>query len=430
MVKKAAIGKSNWVTLGNLLPLSGGYQVQFFYDFRQIPSSWDKVAPHSNVFLQKSYLSVLQEFAPDDMQFCYCLFYGPNAQLKRPNIYKDTQPIGLAIFQIQHFKADSSIIKKSDNATPCFFSAVAQGLRKLLARRVEFNTLVCGNLLLTGRHGFYFLPSAFPNNNGKGNKVAFEVIRETMELAKVELEKKGSPISVFLVKDFEDKYRPAAKNLLSQEFNEFTIQPNMVLPIRKEWTNFEDYLNSFQSKYRVRARRAFKKGNDLQKRELSLSEIEQSIDLLYKLYDQVVENANFNVVRLHKNYFLGLKRNLGNQFKLIGYFLNGRLVGFYTLIENGTDLEAHFLGIEQSVNKTYQVYLNMLYDMVRTGIETEFEQVVLSRTALEIKSSVGAIPVEMYCYMRHKNSFPNKWANTIFEYLRPKQDWVQRHPFK
>ncbi|MEL6922725.1 MAG: GNAT family N-acetyltransferase [Bacteroidota bacterium] len=417
MVRKAAIEKTDSISHHSLLPLQDGFSVRFYFDFRQIPSIWDRLAPSGDLFLQRDYLSVLQEFAPAEMKFCYAIFYHHANTASAP-----AQPVGIALFQEQYFQADRSIA--GEKPRYCFFHAVANTFRKVLARSVAFHTLVCGNLLLTGSHGFYFDESRVQP------KLAFKLIGAAMKQACALLEKEGRPISVLLLKDFSDETRNAARQLDELKYNEFTIQPNMVLPLRESWNSFDDYLNDFSSKYRVRARRAFKKAKGIVKMELDAQQIEARIDTIYALYDQVVENANFNVVKLHKNYFLGLKRALGDRFRLTGYFLEDRLIGFYTTIDNHRELEAHFLGIDQRFNQPKQVYLNMLYDMVREGIEGHFQRVIFARTAMEIKSSVGAIPEELYCYMRHKNHLSNKFAGTIFEYLRPPQEWVQRRPFR
>ncbi|MEM9990948.1 MAG: 8-amino-7-oxononanoate synthase, partial [Bacteroidota bacterium] len=77
-----------------------------------------------------------------------------------------------------------------------------------------------------------------------------------------------------------------------------------------------------------------------------------------------------------------------------------------------------------------QLYLNMLYDIVRVGIENHMQEICMSRTALEIKSSVGAEPYDLYSYVRFSNSVVNKFSKSIFNYLDTEEDWVQRKPFK
>ena len=46
------------------------------------------------------------------------------------------------------------------------------------------------------------------------------------------------------------------------------------------------------------------------------------------------------------------------------------------------------------------LYLNMLYDMVAYSIKKQFKTIVFARTALEIKSSVGAKPVAMKGFIK------------------------------
>ena len=112
------------------------------------------------------------------------------------------------------------------------------------------------------------------------------------------------------------------------------------------------------------------------------------------------------------------------------YFLDEKLVGFTTTINNGHELEAHYLGYDAKVNGPTMLYLNMLYDMIKYGIEIGVNDIVLSRTALEIKSSVGAKPVNMYFYLRHQKTHTNKLLPMLLSYLTPNQDWEPRNPFK
>jgi hypothetical protein len=89
-----------------------------------------------------------------------------------------------------------------------------------------------------------------------------------------------------------------------------------------------------------------------------------------------------------------------------------------------------FLGYNKEENLHSQLYLNTLFDIIKQGIESKFSKINFSRTALEIKSSVGAVPQEMCCYMKHRSNFSNKFIRPILDYLNPEIEWVPRHPFK
>jgi hypothetical protein len=57
------------------------------------------------------------------------------------------------------------------------------------------------------------------------------------------------------------------------------------------------------------------------------------------------------------------------------------------------------------------LYLNMLYDMTYS-INKGFKEIIFARTALEIKSSVGARPIQMY--IGHTNPVVNVFMPKYF----------------
>lgn len=204
----------------------------------------------------------------------------------------------------------------------------------------------------------------------------------------------------------------------------------MRLKIKTHWQTFDDYLADFSTKYRSRANTARKKAKDIQKKELSAEEIQNYEEKLNELYQNVADNAPFNTFFLPKNHFFRLKDSMKDQFKVFGYFLNDELVGFYTLILNHKDVDTYFLGYDKEQQKEKQIYLNMLLDMVNFAIEEQFSRVIFGRTALEIKSTIGAEPVEIYGLIKHNNFLINPFMEKIFPSLSPQTEWIQRKPFK
>ena len=153
-------------------------------------------------------------------------------------------------------------------------------------------------------------------------------------------------------------------------------------------------------------------------------------DDIYDLYFHVAKNAPFNTFFLPKNHFRVFKEKLHDNFLFYGYFEIGKLIGFSTLIKNGETLDTYFLGYDDAVQKEKMLYLNMLYDMIGYAVEKQFKSIVFGRTALEIKSSVGAKPIKMYGLMQHRNGFINANLSKIFPYLEPEMKWQERHPFR
>ncbi len=386
--------------------------MEFYTQFEEVCNIWSQIAPKDNLFLGVDYLKILEQAPPVGMKMGYLLYF--NRQ----------RPVGIALCQIQYFKADQSLKLDDNKKTPCFFNTFARFVRGLVASKVEFNTLVCGNLLLTGEHGYFFDDSLV--EEGK----SISLLSEGLDYAQEVLTNSGTPIAVVLIKDFYEKRRTASAKLVDQGYNEFTIDPNMVMPLRENWLCFEDYLADLTSKYRVRIKRALKKSNHLKRRELDRTEVEKYLPRLYDLYRDIARNSGFNVVNLNKNYLLEFKRQMPETFRVFGYFEGERLIAFFSTIINGDELEAHFLGFEKAANADSQIYLNILIDILKIGIQFGVKRIVFARTALEIKSSLGAEAQEMFCYLRHRNQFSNRFLNPLLEYLKPESNFLPRHPFK
>ncbi|MBK9014878.1 MAG: hypothetical protein IPM82_12825 [Saprospiraceae bacterium] len=393
-------------------PLSKpGFDFNIFHHVGDLPKDWVAAAPDDNTFLHIPYLSALEDAPPIGMKFSYLIFY------------QNHQPIGVAYCQVTPFSVGESIQSSDEkDRYPCLVRAFGRIVRNLVAGKNR-NLLVCGNLLLTGEHGFHFPASI-------DKATAFDLLEEALILTQAELESKDINIDGIFIKDIAEEHRAPMKVLVDRKFKEFTFHPNMVLQLRENWLTFEDYMDDISSKYKVRARKAFKCLDGIEKKELTDNQIFSFQDRFYELYKSVVDNQDFNMVSLNEKYLPNLKRQLGDNFKVYGYFLNDELIGYFTTITNYHELEAHFLGFEAGLNREYHLYHNMLFDILKLGIENKMKKVVYARTAMEIKSTLGAEAHEMLCYIRANNRLTNKVLPPIVEYLKPASDWVARNPFK
>jgi predicted N-acyltransferase len=183
-------------------------------------------------------------------------------------------------------------------------------------------------------------------------------------------------------------------------------------------------------KYRTQFKRSRTKAKGIEKKELGLEEIRANEDKLQELYLHVASNAPFNSFYLPKHHFSVLKEKLEDAFILVGYYMGEQLIGFKTMISNGDVLDTYFLGYDDTIQKEKMLYLNMLYDMTSHAIQNGFSKIVFGRTALEIKSSIGARPEEMVGLMKHSSKIINPFLTFFFNYLEPKTVWQERNPFQ
>ena len=93
-------------------------------------------------------------------------------------------------------------------------------------------------------------------------------------------------------------------------------------------------------------------------------------------------------------------------------------------------MDTYFLGYDASLQKEKMLYLNMLYDMVAYAIKKQFKHIIFARSAMEIKSSVGATAQEVYGMIKHTNPVINLFMARLFEFYDPKIQWKERSPFK
>jgi hypothetical protein len=92
-------------------------------------------------------------------------------------------------------------------------------------------------------------------------------------------------------------------------------------------------------------------------------------------------------------------------------------------------MDAHLIGLDYSCSAEYAVYSRMLYDYIELAILQRSAMVVFGRTAAEIKSTVGAIPVSMYCSIRHPKRISNYVMSCVMNYVKP-GTYPIRQPWK
>lgn len=397
-----------------LYPLSmKPFELAVYRTAANLPEAWDELLPESQQMMSRAYLRA-QELAPaEGMGYAYLLFY------------ENKQAIGLAACQLMEFRALRQIQSLQQAPEGNVIGRLWHAVKRGVASQLNYNLIICGSTQFTGQHAFVF------GHTRTGSANTMGLLDEGLQSLAASLREEGWHAGGIMIKDLEKGQSPFLQSLEEQGYSAFPFQPNMILPVRPEWGSFEDYLDAMVSKYRVRARRAFKKGEALEVKEMDEETLAGYQEEVYSLYNEIAGRADFNMLNLPESYFLALKQAMPERFRVFGYYLQGELVGFCTTLNNGPELEAHFIGFRQEVNMKYQLYLNMLYHMIRIGLEYEqVERIVFSRTAMEIKSSVGAEPVKMYVCLRHLNPTLNRVLPSLVRWLEPKEEgWVQRHPF-
>lgn len=375
---------------------------QIYESSIQLPENWNTLAS-KNIFLSKEYFEILEKSAPTNM---ICHYIG---------LFDDHNLVGIAISQF----LDLNKLESFGDRDRC----VKASVRKFILKNFSSHVLLIGNNMLTGQNSFLFSDSI-------STPEGLKTLKKATNDLKSKFKSMGKKVHITTFKDYTQKDVEEFTSEVFKKNYKYCIQPNMTFDIRNEWKSEQDYINSLTKKYRDQYKRARKKAEGIEKRKLHLEDIIRHEEIIYDLYHHVAQNAPFNTFFLSKNHFRVFKEILKDKFLFYGYFFNGNLIGFNTLIKNGDTIDTYFLGYDDTVQREKMLYLNMLYDMIAYSINKGFKEIIFARTALEIKSSVGAKPTEMYGFMEHSNSRINRHVPKIFPKLEPEIIWQERNPFK
>ncbi|RED46540.1 peptidoglycan biosynthesis/recognition protein [Winogradskyella eximia] len=372
---------------------------EIFKSVDSIPIAyWNNLNCCTNIYYSPEFLKAF-EIANTDIEFNYIF------------ILKDEQAVAFANTQIVTIGIET--ITKNITMS----NKVRRVVNNMFCNN-HIRVLFCGNVFLSGEYGTFL----------KDNEDKVETFKAIAEGVK-QLSKSVKKIKAIFIKDFENTSLSITNHLEAYDYAAMQVEPNMIITLKPEWHSFDDYKNALKSKYRVKANRADAKSEILKAQFFSEEDIQKHKNQLQELYHNTIDNADFNAQILNLDTYVHLKKAFKEKFIVKGYFLEDQLVGFLSAMQNRTHLDAHFIGIDYSNNKEFAIYPKILNDYVRLGIETKSDQINLGRTASEIKSTLGAEPMVLTCYGRHKQSLPNQVLKQFIKNVHIKS-FKQHKPFK
>ena len=363
------------------------------------PVVFKELNTDKNVYFSKSFLKAFERSNPQ-IEFKYITI--ADAEKKT---------IALAVVQVISLSVEGTLKNIK----------VASLIRKLLGLffcKEHIKTLFCGNVFLSGEHGIRC-----------SDGVSKDEIMSQIGIALDAVAANTKPLHAIFIKDFKEESLKNTRQFLKFGYSEINVEPNMIVQLDPKWKTFEDYKNILKSKYRVKANKADSSSSSLKSRLFTEHDFETYKEELQALYQNTIDNASFNAQVLNLNTYIHLRASFKDDFIVKAYFLEDKLVGFLTALVNKNTLDAHFIGLDYRLNKSHAIYPRILNDYVRLGIEKQVSSIDLGRTASEIKTTIGAIPLELSCYIKHKNPFLNSLIKPFFRRIKIKE-FKQHSPFK
>lgn len=373
------------------------------------PSLWNEQIPPGNLLMQYDYLKLIEDTQGSNLGFRYMI------------VRREERIIGVLYFQVVLFMGGDLLNYFPENPTGWskYLVSALKTLCRILFSNIRAKLLVTGNIFMTGEAGIYFQP-------GIDLAVRAQLLRKAIN----EITAADKQIRAVVVSDLYEPKTAFDTGFEECDYHTILLEPDMSIKMREEWKSFHDYLHSFSSKYRVRAKRVYSLSSEIVQRELTEDEIGRYEDTLYSLYLKVMENADFKLGIFTKQYFREQKKQLPENYRLFAYFRGEEMLGFISVFISGKKMDIHYIGMDNDNNKDLHLYQRMMYDMIDIGIAYRAERLHFGRTAPEIKSTVGASPMATHGYIKHLNPVINFLImRPLTAYLKPKE-YVFRNPFK
>lgn len=391
--------------------LFSNYTFTCFENIHDAPElEWNTALNNNNVFLSYSYLSVLHKEKTSHFRFRYVI------------VYNKKIPIGVVYFQINDFSAslfgemvNQQITELKSKRASIFQKYISSNEDETIMRLVT-----CGNNFISGEHGFFI------ELNSK--KTIFKLVEGIIDCVS-RAEKLRGKISAVLVKDFYEEGFGEKDCWYCKRFKHFNVEPNMIIDLPKGLSNLSEYINCFSKKYRNRAKGILKASSLLTKKRLSVNEVSFYKEAMHALYNQVFNHAKFKLVQLSPNYFEDLLKANTNSFYVDAWFKEQTMVSFACGFCLENEVEAHYIGFDYALNKDYELYQTILYSFIEQAIIMKKTKINLGRTASEIKTTVGAKPHELLCYIKPQNTVSKLIMKPFMQFLQP-MEWIPRNPFK
>ncbi len=371
--------------------------MRLFESATQLPVDWDAALPADHA-LQSARLKLLESAQLEAVSYRYAA------------LFADGKIVACASFQVLHMQ-DSLI---SATGLP----AAQYTLWKIFRRVFRPKLLVAGHLFRHDTAAFWVAPGFTPHEG-------FTAYQQLVKRAA-----RSTRAQAVLLKDAAPELRDYLQHF-APKYQLLRGDVSMELALPAEWTDMTHYEKALKHKYAQRFRNIRKAGNGLQIRELSTEEVDAQSGRIYELYLQVAQAQTVRLGFLSPDFLPLLKKAYPEELSIWGFYEGEELVAFSSAWQKEGALDMFYIGFNYERNRDLQLYFNILFFAVETGIRRQAEKIIFGRTALEAKARLGARAAYLYTFVYLRFS-P---ARALFGKLQPAlsagdSEWESRHPFK
>lgn len=200
------------------------------------------------------------------------------------------------------------------------------------------------------------------------------------------------------------------------------ILPRCVLSIK--WSSFEEYMSALRSNYRRRYKSAFYRSKDLKFYVLKNNKLEFTEEM-YKLYLDTYNRASYRLGKVSIDFFRQ------DHLVILALKDESAVQGFAQLRKNGEEFIFEFVGFDRENSLKYDIYIRLLIEVIRYGIENGFKIIDFGQTTDDAKLKLGCKYEMLYVLLNHSNPIINFFLKRLARYIEYKPlDENKFHVFK
>jgi predicted N-acyltransferase len=145
------------------------------------------------------------------------------------------------------------------------------------------------------------------------------------------------------------------------------------------------------------------------------------------VYDRATE---YRREILLEDFFRNMHDILGGRVAVVLAELGGKPIGFMLLFYDDETLIPIFCGLDYRYSKQYGIYFNLFYKTIEVAAEAGMKDIDLGITTLEAKLELGALPMRLNMYMKHRNPLLNALVPRLFSLMTPQPPRKVKHVFR
>jgi 7-keto-8-aminopelargonate synthetase-like enzyme len=285
-------------------------------------------------------------------------------------------------------------LTKDDMLAPLSVSDQLEKARIKNKYYLTSKTMMMGSLITEGDH--LFIDKSFPD----WKKALMALVDECWK--QQDKHKAGS----LLFRDFNHTDKEICEFFKEQGFITYDM-PDTHCIEDNQWNNLDHYLSLFKHEKRYYLRKRVFDYEDKFNVKISSKPSAQELETLYNLYLNISKkNVEINVFPLPKKLFMKMAES--GAYEFISLFIKGEkedAIGMAINYSSNGSYHFLFTGMDYSLSEKYNIYPQLLWQIVKRANELNVKVVHLGFTAGQNKRKFGARSISKVAFIQMKDNF-------------------------